>query len=98
MDHIQPSRRTDDQLEDILCETSHWVVNGQAGRVLCFASSLRTAIEKATTYGASGAVVTTLCRLPFDNIVIFPRQIDRLRKAVAERELPATHARASAAA
>jgi hypothetical protein len=50
MNHTQSSCRTDDQLEDIVCETGHWIVNGQAGRVLCFASSH----ERAATYGASG--------------------------------------------
>jgi hypothetical protein len=80
------SSRTDEQLEAILNQVGHWVVNGQQGQVLCFAASLRQAIDRANQYGLSGAVVTAVCRLPSDNIIVFSRQIDRLRSVVAMRK------------
>jgi hypothetical protein len=87
MDNVQSNRRTDDELEAILVETADWVVNGRQGRVLGFAGSLRRAMERAADYAASGAVVTALGRLPFDNVVVLPKQIDRLRKLNVEREI-----------
>jgi hypothetical protein len=75
MDNVRSNRRSDAQLEAILNESSDWVVNGPTGRVLCFAASLRVAIERAVTYAASDAVVLAICRLPFDNIVVSPDQI-----------------------
>jgi hypothetical protein len=82
------SYRTDDQLDCMLCEVGNWVVSGRAGQVLCHAPSLRQAIERATEYAASGAVVIALCRLPSDNIVVFADQMSRLRKLIAGRETP----------
>jgi hypothetical protein len=60
-----------------------WVVNGQQGRVLCFAASLSRAIERSEEFAASGAVVVAICRLPSDDIIVFPAQIDRLRRLAA---------------
>jgi hypothetical protein len=82
------SYRTDDQLDCILCEVGNWVVSGRAGQVLCHAPSLRQAIDRASEYAASGAVVIALCRLPSDNIVVFADQMSRLRKIIAGRETP----------
>jgi hypothetical protein len=90
MEKMQANRRTDSQLDAILCETGHWIVNVQ-GQALCFAASLRMAIDRAWDFAASGAVVTTLARLPFDNIVVPLEQIDRLRKVIAGRETPVLH-------
>ncbi len=84
---VASSRRTDEQLEALLDEAGHWVVNGRQGRVLCSAASLRRAIDRAHEYGLSGAVVTAICRLPSDNIVIFAEQINRLRSIIAVQEI-----------
>jgi hypothetical protein len=78
--------RADEQLEAILCETGNWVVNGQQGRPLCFAASLRRALDRSAVFAASGAVVVAICRLPSDNIIVFPGQIERLRNIIAARE------------
>jgi|SRR5258708_39359264 hypothetical protein len=87
MDNVRSNRRSDEQLEAILGETGHWVVNGQQGQALCFAASLRQAIERSVAYAMSGAVVVAICRLPSDNIIVFPAQIERLRKTITAREL-----------
>jgi hypothetical protein len=81
------SQRSDEQLEAILRETGHWVVNGQRGHALCFAASLQRALERAAEFGASGAMVSGICRLPSDNIVVSPAQIVRLRGNMATREV-----------
>ena len=87
MDNFLSNRRSDEQLEAILCETGHWAVNGRQGQVLCYAASLRQAIERSEKFSASGAVVIAICRLPSDNIVIFSEQVIRLRRSVNVREL-----------
>jgi hypothetical protein len=87
MDTMQSNRRSDRQLEAILRETGHWVVNGQLGQVLCFAASLGRALDRSSEYAASGAVVVAICRLPSDNIIVFPEQIGRLQKLIAAHEL-----------
>jgi hypothetical protein len=81
------NRRTDDQLDLILDEVSHWIVNGRQGRALCSAVSLRQATDRAQQYAASGAVVIAVCRQPRDTIIIFAEQLDRLRRIIAAREL-----------
>ena len=83
----QKNRRSDEQLDTILNETGHWIINGRT-EALGFAPSLRTAIERAHEMAASGAAVTTLARLPFDEIVVPLEQADRLRKIIAGREVP----------
>jgi spore coat polysaccharide biosynthesis protein SpsF (cytidylyltransferase family) len=80
------NRRSDEQLEAMLFETGHWVVNGRQGRVLCRAASLVQAMDRSVEFSASGAVVTAICRLPSDNIIIFSEQINRLRRAFGFRE------------
>jgi hypothetical protein len=87
MDNVMSNRRSDEQLEAILAETGLWVVNGHQGRALCFAASLQRAMERSAEFAASGAVVVAICRLPSDNIIVFPGQIERLRKLTASREL-----------
>jgi len=87
MEKFLPNRRSDVELDAILCETGHWAVNGRQGQVLCYAASLRQAIDRAAKFSATGAVVIAICRLPSDNIVIFSEQIDRLRRSINVREL-----------
>ena len=65
------------------------MVNGQQGQVLCFAASLQRAIVRSGEFAASGAVVVAICRLPSDNIIVFPAQIERLRKCLAKSEMSA---------
>jgi hypothetical protein len=86
MVNVRSNRRSDEQLEAILSETGHWVVNGQQGQPLCFVASLRQAIDKSAAYAMSGAVVVAIVRLPSDNIIVFPAQIERLRKTVVDGE------------
>ena len=81
------NRRSDEQLEVVLNETSIWTVNGRQGRVLCVAPSFRRAIERTAAFAASGAIVTAVCRQPSDNIIVFCEQIARLRKIIAVREV-----------
>ena len=83
-----PNRRTDEQLEAILAETGHWVVYGKRGVVLFTAATLRRALDKSAQLSASGAVVIAICRLPSDNIIVFPEQIERLQKIIAGRNAP----------
>jgi len=85
-----PNRRTDEQLEVILAETGHWVVYGKRGRVLFTAPTLRRALDKSVQLSASGAVVIAICRLPSDNIIVFPEQIERMQKIIAGRD-PGPH-------
>jgi hypothetical protein len=87
MDNFLSNRRSDEQLDAILCDTGHWAVNGRQGRVLCYATSLRQAIDRSEKFSAPGTVVIAICRLPSDNIVIFAEQIDRLRRGITVREL-----------
>ena len=86
MDRTPAPDRTDAQLEVILAEVSNWVVNGPRGQVLCQATSLRGAMDRARDYAKADAVVVALTRLPPDRITVLPAQAERLRKFVAERE------------
>lgn len=87
MDNLGPTHRSDEQLLLVLHETGRWAVKGQSGQVLGFAISLGHALERAAAFGGSGAPIIAICRLPFDNIVVFPEQLSRLEKIVAGREL-----------
>ena len=83
-----PPRRSDEQLHSILFETAIWAINGRNGQVLCAAPSLHCALERATQYAASGAVVVAICRSQGDNIIVFEEQANRLRKLCANSEVP----------
>ena len=83
----QSNLKTDEQLELILYDTADWAIVGQEGQSLCFAASLRRALDRAADLAADGAVVTTISRLPFDNIIVNPNQMLRLRKAIAGLEV-----------
>lgn len=88
MDNVWSGHRSDEQLEAILYESGHWVINGHQGQVLGFAASLRQAIGRLTAYAGSDAVVAAVCQLPSDNIVVSTTQITWLRKVIAGLELP----------
>jgi hypothetical protein len=81
------NERTDDELIGILDEPGTWIVTSQ-GRRLCFTATLRTAIERGSTFAGSGAVVTTLSRLS-DNAIVPPSQMSRIRALVANKAVPA---------
>ena len=90
-DNLGPTHRTDEQLEVVLHETGHWIVNGRRGSVLCSRMSLNQALESAVAYEILGTTVTSVCRSPEDDIVLFPDQIRRVRKAMAGRGLAPSH-------
>ncbi|MGD0434536.1 MAG: hypothetical protein ABSA58_25940 [Acetobacteraceae bacterium] len=72
----------------MLTETANWVIYGARGKVLGFAASPRRALDRALEYARSGAVVLAVAQLASDNVVVFPAQMDRLRKVIAGREVP----------
>jgi len=80
-----PNARTDDQLINILDDPETWIVTSQ-GRRLCFTASLRTAIERGSTFVRFGAKATTLSRQS-DNIIVTQSQICRLKKMIADKDL-----------
>jgi hypothetical protein len=88
-DNESSSYRTDEQLQAILHDTANWVIHGRAGFALGHAASLHEALGKSSKVAQSGATLAAITRLPSDNIIIFPAQIDRLRKIVAGLEVPA---------
>jgi hypothetical protein len=83
----QSSLKTDEQLDLILYDTADWAIVGREGQALCFAASLRRALDRAADLAANGAVITAISRLPFDNIIVNPDQMLRLRKLIAGLEV-----------
>jgi hypothetical protein len=93
------SHRTDEQLQSILHDSANWVIHGRVGFTLGHAASLREALDRFVKLARSGATVVAITHFASDNIIIFPAQIDRLRKIVAGLDLPAvTEAKCSEAA
>src|ERR1700730_6346901 len=86
MEYLRAAHLTDAQLETVLYETGNWMVDEIQGRHLCWVPSLRLALEVATDYAETMAAVVTLSRPPVDDVVIFPGQVERLRKIAAELE------------
>jgi hypothetical protein len=78
--------RTDDELINILDEPGTWIVTSQ-GRRLCFTATLRTAIERGTTFAKSGVIITTLGRLS-DSAIVPSSQMVRLWELIADRGVP----------
>jgi hypothetical protein len=87
-DGLPGNYRSDEQLDTILFETAIWTINGHNGQVLGIAPSLRQALDRAASFTASGAAVLALCRMPDDNIIVFPPQTRRLQKLCAGRGTP----------
>jgi hypothetical protein len=83
-----PNAWTDDELLSIMDETCIWTVNGNYGRVLCVAMSLRAGVERAATFAQGGAKVQTVCRQPSDNIIVISQQILQLAKLIERKEVP----------
>jgi hypothetical protein len=89
MNNNSSSYRTDEQLQSILHDTGNWVIHGRAGFALSHAASFHEALAKSSKLAQSGATMAAITRLPSDNIIVFPAQIDRLRKIAAGLEVPA---------
>jgi hypothetical protein len=86
MEYPRAAHLTDAQLETVLYETGNWMVDDIQGRHLCWVPSLRLALEVATDYARTMPAVVTLSRAPVDDVVIFPGQVERLRKIAATLE------------
>jgi hypothetical protein len=82
------SYRTDEQLQAILHEPVKWMIHGRAGFALGHAASLHEALDKSARFALSGATIAAITRLHSDSIVMFPAQINRLRKIMASLEVP----------
>jgi PAS domain S-box-containing protein len=82
MNVMKSTRWSDEALESIFWDTGDWVVKGRQGQVLCGAASLQRAVDRAHEFAQSGATVIAICRLPRDNIIVFPEQSDRLRRVL----------------
>lgn len=93
MEMRKPIHRTDEQLKELLDEPGTWVVHGHGDRVFGVGGSLRRAIDRASNYAQSGAVVATLARVPPNRIFVFHDQMVRLIAAMrAEEHLVSTDA------
>ena len=77
-------RRFDEQLEAILDDAGDWRVNGAQGIVLCDATSLRIAIEKAIEINARGHEIVALVHRSRPEIIVFASQFQRLASRVAK--------------
>jgi hypothetical protein len=87
------SYRNDENLNAILDEVSEWAVHARRGRILCFASSLRDALEKYGTHTSAGVSVEVLTRLPSDDIVVHSAQIVRMKSHIVSLEIVANQKR-----
>ena len=87
------SYRTDEKLDAILEETAEWAIHVRRGRILCFASSLRDALDKSAAHAGSGITVEVLTRRPSDDIVVHAAQITRMQRHIVGLEIAAKHER-----
>jgi hypothetical protein len=86
MENRTPIRRTDEQLLGMMDEPGTWVVHGHNQQVFGVGSSLRHALDRATGYARSGAVVVAVARVPPNRIFVFHDQIIRLLEQIREQE------------
>jgi len=86
MEAKEPIHRTDDELKDMLDELGTWVIHGHGDRVLGVGGSLRRTINRAAAFAKSGAVVTTVARVPPNRIFVFHDQIVRVIEQISEQE------------
>jgi hypothetical protein len=82
----QSNYRTDDQLLASLDEIGDWSISGLTARSSHGAQSLRLAINQVADIAKTGAMVVALRCAPFDSIIVFPAQIRRLQRIIAERD------------
>jgi hypothetical protein len=70
----------------MLDEPGTWVVHGHNQQVFGVGNTLRRALERATRYAQSGAVVAAVTRVPPNRIFVFHDQIVRLLEQIREQE------------
>ncbi|MGA3000750.1 MAG: hypothetical protein ABSE20_03400 [Acetobacteraceae bacterium] len=87
MEKRTPIHRTDEQLKMMLDEPGTWVVHGHGDRVFGVGGCLRRAIDRASNYAQSGAIVVAVARVPPNRIFVFHDQLVRLIAAIREEEL-----------
>jgi hypothetical protein len=87
MEERKPIHRTDEQLRQMLDEPGTWVVHGHGDRVFGVGGSLRRAIDRASNYAQSGAVVVAVARVPPNRIFVFHDQMVRLIAAIRQEDL-----------
>jgi len=75
--------RSDEKLDAILEETGEWAVHVRGGGILCFASSLRDALDKSAANASSGTTVEVLTRNPSEDIVVHSAQMVRMQSIVS---------------
>src|SRR5476649_1222697 len=81
------TRRSDEQLEFLLCETANWTVNGAHGVDFHEVASPRPAIEKATQLAARGREVVALMRTRPPEIVVSWGQGRNLTNPLVESQV-----------
>lgn len=86
METNEPVQRADDELRDMLDEPGTWVVHGHNGQVFGVGGTLRHALDRATRYARSGAVVATVARVPPNRIFLFHDQIIRIVEQIRQQE------------
>jgi hypothetical protein len=86
METKEPIHRTDDQLASMLDEHGTWVIHGHNYQVFGVGNTLRRAIDRATRYAQSDAVVVAVARVPPNRIFVFHEQIVRLLEQIREHE------------
>jgi hypothetical protein len=72
------TRRSDEQLEYMLHETTNWTVTSTNGKILCEVASLHCAVEQAVEFGALGHRIVALIRDRAPEVVLFSGQIRTL--------------------
>ena len=87
MEKRKPIHRTDEQLKEMLDEPGTWVVHGHGDRVFGVGGSLRRAVDRASNYARSGAVVVAVARVPPNRIFVFHDQMVRLIAVIRQEEI-----------
>jgi hypothetical protein len=82
----EPIHRTDEQLMAMVDEPGTWVAHGHNQQVFGVGSTLRRALDRATKYAQSGAVMVAVARVPPNRIFVFHDQIVRLLEVLREQE------------
>jgi hypothetical protein len=78
METKEPIHRADDELRDMLDEHGTWVVHGHNQQVFGVGRTLRHALDRATRFAHSGAVVVAVTRMPPNRIFVLHDQIVRI--------------------
>jgi hypothetical protein len=73
-------------LTSMLDEPGTWVVHGHNQQVFGVGGTLRHALDRATRYARSGAILVGVARVPPNRIFVFHEQIVRLLDLVREQE------------